>query len=216
MRTNSLLTYLLYVLLAGLILLAGNKACEMQKEKADKARFEADVQQSLHDLGYKSDSLAAGGSSYDTTRTTASTTTTKDGIEVENTPNRPAANTKVVASPPATTKAATTKVATAPVQSTTTTKNVTTTTPTAVKPVVLPTAGKGKYAVVVGTFSKMEGARTRLEEIIKMGYTNAEIGKIQDGRYAVVVVKRTNNKTEAQQLSDKLKNNGVEARVLSN
>ena len=81
------------------------------------------------------------------------------------------------------------------------------------KPLV-PTAGKGRYSVVAGTFSKMEGARTRLEEIIKMGYTNAEIGKIQGGKYAVVVVKRTNNKAEAQQLADKLEDKGVDARVL--
>ena len=51
MKTNSLLTYLLYALLFALIAVLGYKACQMKKEKADKLREEAELQKTLREIG---------------------------------------------------------------------------------------------------------------------------------------------------------------------
>jgi ribosomal protein L18 len=58
----------------------------------------------------------------------------------------------------------------------------------------------------------MEGARRRLEEVIKLGYTKAEISKTSDGKAAVVVF-RSNDKNAAIQVVDKLETKGIDAAV---
>ena len=43
MKSNNLLTVLLYALLLGLIVVGGYKACEMRKEKAELAKQDAEM-----------------------------------------------------------------------------------------------------------------------------------------------------------------------------
>ena len=70
MRTNNLLTYVLYALLGLLILIAGYKACEMKKAQALQDKENAEFQQQMRDMGYtEEDTTAAKGSSE--TRLTA-------------------------------------------------------------------------------------------------------------------------------------------------
>ena len=206
MKTNSLLTYLLYALLATLLIAAGYKACQMQKEKQLKAQEQQEWQETLRKL-YPETDTTGGGSAYigndQTTQPAKNTpTTTKDGIEDE--PTSASKNT------PATTTQQN------PGKTTTTTTTTPTTPPkTTPKSTAAPVAGagSGRWEVRAGTFTYKEGARERLEEVIKMGYTNAEIGKTNGGKYAVVVVLRTNNKAKAIQVGDQLEKRGIDAFV---
>jgi hypothetical protein len=60
----------------------------------------------------------------------------------------------------------------------------------------------------------MEGARTRLEEVIKAGYPNAEISKTRDGKAAVIVY-RSNDKEAAVRVVEKLKTKNIDAAVFA-
>lgn len=214
MKTNNLLTYLLYALLGILILAAGYKACQMQDDKKKQAAEEAELQKTLRDLGYAHDDSTAQGSSYgsDTTSTgsTTSTASSSNGIEVDPvTPqkNNPTTSSSTVA--PKTTKTTTTAVTTKPTTPATTT---TTSTISSKGAASVKGPGSGRWAVRAGTFSVMEGARRRLEEVIRMGYTSAEISKTSSGKAAVVVF-RSNDKNAAIRVVDKLEEKGIDAAV---
>lgn len=199
MKSNSLLTYLLYALLATLILSAGYKACQMQKEKKLKAKEEAEWQETLKKL-YPEGDTTGGGSAYinrdSAAQANGSKTAPASGVEGSSansgsgggsTATKPSATT---AAPAAGTSAKPASKGSGAVQG----------------------VGSGKWEVRAGTFSQMEGARTRLEEVIRVGYTNAEIRKRSDGK-AVVVVMRTNDKNKATQAADQLLRRGVDAGV---
>ncbi|MCS6928402.1 MAG: SPOR domain-containing protein [Saprospiraceae bacterium] len=72
----------------------------------------------------------------------------------------------------------------------------------------------GRYRVVAGSFTKLEGARREMQRLIKMGYTDAEIGYYNRGKYAAVVVKRTNSLAEANRIVDDLERRGIDASVI--
>jgi cell division septation protein DedD len=207
MKNNSLLTYVLYGLLALIIVIAGYYTCQRQKEqKLKKEQDEAELQQTLNNMGYgKTDSSAVNGSAFigaDTTKTPA-TDASKPVANNNGIVNEPAGSatqpTTATKTPP-TTKPTTTKPTSTAPTSTGTTK------PSVAGP------GAGRWAVRAGTFSMMEGARRRLEQVIKLGYTKAEISKTKDGKAAVVVF-RSNDKNAALQVVEKLNAAGVDAAV---
>jgi cell division septation protein DedD len=220
MKNNSLLTYVLYGLLALILMIAGYYACQKQKDKKLKQeQNEAELQETLRKMGYSSeDSTAATGSSFAgdslSRSSAAKPKVNKDGIEEDGTGST-AATTKP-ATKPTTTVAAPSKPAPTTSTSTSTTtakpavKPTATTATTTAKGVAGP--GTGRWAVRAGTFSYMEGARRRLEEVIKAGYPNAEISKTSDGKAAVVVF-RSNDKTAAIRVVDKLEDKGIDAAV---
>ncbi len=205
MKSNSLLTYVLYGLLGLFILAAGYYACQRQKEKKEQAAREAaELEETLRDMGYASeDTLAATGSSYTskdslskpTTSTKSNTTTAKPTVSKNGIENETASKAKT------TTPSSTTKPASKP-GTTATKKGV-----SAVKG-----PGTGRWVVRAGTFTYMEGARRRLEEVIRAGYPNAEISKTKDGLAAVVVF-RSNDKDTAIRIADKLEEKGIDAAV---
>lgn len=211
MKSNSLLTYVLYGLLGLFILAAGYYACQKQKEQKEQAAKEAaELEETLRDMGYSSeDTTAASGSSYTsndtltkpsstTTKPGTKTTVSKNGIEEETattTKNKPSTTTT-----PTTTKPSNTLVK--PTTGTTTKKGV-----ASVKG-----PGTGRWAVRAGTFAYMDGARRRLEEVIKAGYPNAEISKTKEGKAAVIVF-RSNDKDAAIRIADKLEEKGIDAAV---
>ncbi|HRI58279.1 MAG TPA: SPOR domain-containing protein [Saprospiraceae bacterium] len=201
MKSNSLLTYLLYALLATLILSAGYKACQMQKEKKLKAKEEAEWQETLKKLYPEGDSTG-GGSTYinrdSAAQANGAKTSAASGVESTTTNSGGGKGTAPAARPSATT--------TTPPTAGTSAK------PAAKGSGTVQGVGSGKWEVRAGTFSQMEGARTRLEEVIRVGYTNAEIRKRSDGK-AVVVVMRTNDKNKATQAADQLLRRGVDAGV---
>ena len=214
MKNNSLLTYVLYGLLGLIIIIAGYYACQKQKDnKLKKEQDEAELQQTLKDMGYaQNDTTAGTGSSFvergDTsTKTSGATKTTaakptvsKEGIETETKATKPVApvNTAVKKT-----------IAPTTTSNTSTAKTVTTANTTA-KSVKGP--GTGRWAVRAGTFAYMEGARRRLEEVIKAGYPNAEISKTADGKAAVVVF-RSNDKNAAMRVVDRLEEKNIDAAV---
>ena len=205
MKSNSLLTYVLYGLLGAFILAAGYYTCQRQKEQKEQAAREAaELDETLRDMGYASeDSITASGSSY-TNRDSISKTSTptknnkstvsKTGIENE--ASNPNTRTYSGNSQP-------TSTITKP-KSSNTTKGVH----------AIQGPGSGRWAVRAGTFEYMEGARRRLEEVIKMGYTTAEISKTKEGKAAVIVF-RSNSKDAAIRVVDQLRDKGIEAAVFA-
>ena len=88
MRTNNLLTYVLYALLGLLILIAGYKACEMKKAQALQDKENAEFQQQMRDMGYtEEDTTASKGSSY-----VAETEKTGSTAATDKSAKKPAAN----------------------------------------------------------------------------------------------------------------------------
>lgn len=233
MKSNNVLTYLLYLLLAGLVVAAAFKACQIKKEKQlEKEKQEAELQQALRDMGYNSsDTTASVGSSYAAENSGAvagnSSTPPKTGRQanpsgIEDEPVT-TANTTAKTTTPSTTTAKSGAALSAKEKTVVALPKVTpqvqATEPTAksaTKRTVAAAPKKAKYRVQAGSFSKMEGARRRLEEVIKLGYPNAEIAKINNGKFAVVIVFRTNSKEEAIRVADKLEQKGVDAAVMEN
>ena len=202
MKSNSLLTYLLYALLGTLILSAGYKACQMQKEKKLKAKEEAEWQETLKKLYPEGDSTG-GGSAYINRDSAAQANGTQPSVSSSGIEKTPTTTGGGKTTSPSTVK----------------TTPSTTTTTTAAKPATKGTTavqgvGSGKWEVRAGTFSDVDRARTRLEEVIRMGYTNAEIRKTANGMSAVIVM-RSNDKNKAIQEADQLERRGVDAAVFS-
>lgn len=202
MNTTKILTYLLYALLGGLILVAGYKACQMKNRQASLVK-EAQEFDQQRNLGYTDpDSL---GTLYEGD---TSTVIISDG-GIENEPaaakpsdNAPAPSTqparpieKPAPPPPAETKPQTPPPAQPPGDLDNDTRD-------------------GRYRVVAGSFTKLESARREMQRIIKMGYTDAEIGYYNRGKYAAVVVKRTNSLSEANRIVDDLERRGIDAAVI--
>ncbi|MCW5923202.1 MAG: hypothetical protein KIS77_12725 [Saprospiraceae bacterium] len=204
MKSNTLLTYLLYALLATLILSAGYKMCQMQKDKERKAKEEAEWQETLKKLYPEGDTTASGSSysDYDSTRQTTATSPPPSSNSGTPPPASTGAATKPT-TPQSTTSPSTTTPSTTTTIPKTTTKGGGTS---------VPGVGSGQWEVRAGTFQYMDGARERLEQVIRMGYTNAEIKKTSNG-WAAVVVLRTNDKNRAIQTVDQLERRGVDAAV---
>ncbi len=202
MNTTKILTYLLYALLGGLILVAGYKACQMKNRQASLAK-EAQEFDQKRNLGYTDpDSL---GTLYegDTSTVVIADGGSEEGtIAAQPSDNAPAPST----------------------QSTHPTEKPNAQPPTQITPQTPPPAQQpidldndtydGRYRVVAGSFTKLESARREMQRIIKMGYTDAEIGYYNRGKYAAVVVKRTNSLSEANRIVDDLERRGVDAAVI--
>jgi cytoskeletal protein RodZ len=214
MKSNSLLTYVLYGLLGLFILTAGYYACQKQKEKKElAAREAAELEETLRDMGYASE---------DTTAATGSSFTGKDSLSKSSTEAKPTATatktttTSTTSSKPEvkekTTSAANTANAKPTIAKTPSTSPSTTDAKKSIAKVSGP--GSGRWAVRAGTFAYMEGARTRLEEVIKAGYPNAEISKTRDGKAAVIVY-RSNDKEAAVRVVEKLKTKNIDAAVFA-
>lgn len=228
MKTNTLLTYLLYALLTGLIGVAGYKACQMKRDQARTAQENEEFQKTLRDLGYLEEDST--GSQYAGETPTSSTATTS-GSGQSSAPATPApavSNDGIEDDPaPATTTATPKQSATTPKQSAPTpheTPPATTTPSKSTKSTKASSSDKitdldhdssdGRYRVVAGSFRVLDGARRQMEQVIKLGYHDAEIGYMNKHTYAVVVVKRTNSLNEANKIVDRLESKGIDASVV--
>jgi cytoskeletal protein RodZ len=218
MKSNSLLTYVLYGLLGLFILTAGYYACQKQKEKKEQAAREAaEMEETLRDMGYASE---------DTTAATGSSFSNKDSLSKSATTTKPTANTTnptttTTTKPTTTTTPATgtktdTKEKSAPIAKVPIVKIPTSspTTPDPKKVAKQSGSGAGRWVVRAGTFTYVEGARTRLEEVIKAGYPNAEISKTKEGMFAVIVF-RSNDKEAANRAVEKLQTGNIDAAVFA-
>lgn len=212
MKNNSLLTYVLYGLLGLIIVISGYYACQKQKEqKLKQEQDEAELQQTLRNMGYSPDTAAVGSSFAGEDTSKVKTPATKPAVDKNGIEKEP--ETKATVAVPKTTAPSTGTQTTAKPTAPTTTKSTTTTTkPTATTTKTVKGPGTGRWAVRAGTFSYMDGARRRLEEVIKAGYPNAEISKTSDGKAAVVVF-RSNDKNAAIRVVDVLEGKGIDAAV---
>jgi cell division septation protein DedD len=198
MKTNNLLTILLYALLAALTVAVFYKCNELQKQKAADERDKAAYEKTLSDYSTAQDSAAASSSftpgASESTADAGTVTVSKDGIEEDN---------NAQTAPKVATTAKTTKPAVA--SKTTQPKKLT-----------AKGGSSGRYLVRAGAFKYLDNARTRLEEVIKLGFQSAEIAKMptQKGVLAFVIAKRTNNKSEAQRIMDLLEDKGIDADVV--
>jgi cell division protein FtsN len=201
--------------LAGLIAVAGYKTWQTKQRSTQLAKEEAEFQQSLRDLGYVETDTTGSQYEGEGNPNGSSSVVITDGIEdeipVTTTPApQPKTSTPKTSTPQAgTSKAGTPKVSTpatpAPAPKST----------APAEPRNLDTDNSdGRYRVVAGSFTKMEGARREMERIIKMGYHDAEVGHFNRSKYAVVIVKRTNNLKEATQIVDALARKGIDAAVI--
>lgn len=207
-----MLTYLLYALLAGFIAIAGYKTWQIKQEKENMAKANEEFQQSIRDLNFvendTTESRFDGDENSDGTSlpSSSSTVIADDGIEDEvpvTTPKKttPAAAPKTTGIPPPSKQAPE---------------------PAAAEPspqkqpqsIDADTGGGGRYRVVAGSFTKLDGARREMERIIKMGYQDAEIGYFNRGKFATVVVVRTDNLGEAKGTAEALRKKGVDVRVV--
>jgi len=202
MNTNKMLTYLLYALLAGFIAIAGYKTWQIKQEKAAMAQANEEFQQSIRDLNFSendtTESRFEGDDNSDAlSPSSSSTVTMNDGIEDEVPVTKPQKTTPAADPTPA-------GKSTAPDPA-----------PQATQPRNVDTDdSSGRYRVVAGSFTKLEGARREMERIIKMGYHDAEIGYFNRGKFATVVVIRTDKFSEAEQVVGALKKKGVDVRVV--
>ncbi|MEZ4943386.1 MAG: SPOR domain-containing protein [Saprospiraceae bacterium] len=207
MNTNKLLNYVLIAVLAGLVVVLVYKACEKKREDERFAQENADFQQTLRDFGYvESDTTGSTYSGDDNTYSDPAPNqpvVTQDGIEYET----PQPKTTTPATPKTTQPAS--KPTPAPA-----TQAPKTTPPASTSTSEATSSTDGRYRVVAGTFTILDGARREMERLIKMGYHDAEVGKYNRGKYAVVIIKRTNSLSEARRMVDELKRKGVDARVV--
>lgn len=208
MKTNTLLTYLLYALLIGLVLAAGYQACRMQQQKKQAAEQEAELQKTLRNLGYADTTASTGSSFVEGTDTTGSGITASPSTA----PSR-ASDSGIEDEAPASSKP-TPQTTPPPSKPNTTAKTPKTSVKSATPSRDLNADSKGgRYQVRVGSFSVMDNARDQLEKVIKMGYQQAEIGKINNGKYATVVVMRSSSLSAATAVADKLEDKGIDALV---
>ncbi len=220
MNTNKLLTYLLYALLAGLIAVAGYKTWQTKQRSTQLAKEEAEFQQSLRDLGYVENDTTGSQYEGEGNPNGSSSVVITDGIEdeipVTTTPApQPKTSTPKTSMPKTSTPQAGTSKAGTPKVSTPATPAPAPKSTAPAEPRNLDTDNSdGRYRVVAGSFTKMEGARREMERIIKMGYHDAEVGHFNRSKYAVVIVKRTNSLSEATKIVDALARKGIDAAVI--
>lgn len=206
MNTNNTLTYLLYGILAVLIASAGYKACEMKKIQQKTASEQQELSRTLSDKGYVEYDSAGQSSYVDENSTPPPSTTDNNGIEYDAEPVRETAK-ESAKSEKTVANTGKTKETAAPSQST---YAASSSSLGDLRDLDNDTR-KYRYRVVAGSFSKLDGARRRLEEVILLGYQDAEIGSIRNASLAQVVVVRTNNLAEANKVRDALKAKKIDA-----
>lgn len=218
MRPNTLLTTLLYALLFGLIIIAIWKGCEMQRNQEAQRRETEELKRTMTDNAFVDPDSSEYGSSYSPDADTPiiirpgeTPPANMPGIEDEEEINYTRNNTAQADRQPPTAKTSSAKPANTSTKTATpsgTTANSLESNPPVVR-------RDGRYHVLAGSFTKMEGARRQLEQVIKLGYPNAEVGKYNSGKYAVVIVKRTDDLQEARNIEAKLEAKGIDARVFT-
>lgn len=218
MKSNSLITYIIYALLLGLILVAGYKACQIRQEQTQRQKENAELDQVMRDLGYSNDSTASGssylGSSDSTAKkspATSTPTTGKPSATTQAQPKVSATGIEDESPKPQSAQPAkpTTTQATKPAVTQTVKPVVTQPTTTAKSPNLSGNTPNysGKYMVVTGAFKQVENARDEMETLVKAGYRNAEVKKFTSA-WAHVIALRTNDKAAAEKAVAKLKTEG--------
>jgi hypothetical protein len=221
MNSNKSLTWALYLLLGGLVSVFGYKACLLKKEQAEKLAVQNEMEQTLRDMGYQADTAATSGvakpSDLTDTKSPVTTTTSDPKMDGKGKPVvvEPAAK-PVTSSTASTTKAEPAKpkyvdnndeligppeAKSVKTGSQSTKKSLTAKGVSAPKTIAKAPA-KPAYAVIAASFTSKPNARKVMENLVKKGFTNAEIST--KGKYFVVISERTASKDEAAKMAAKV------------
>ena len=214
MKTNTLLTYILYLVLAGLIGMLVYKSCQLKRNQADLAKQNDEFQKNLRDYGYLSeDSTESQFVGEENTTSTKGADSATSAVAPATQPGASLSNNGIEDEDPvpvSVPKEKTSKQIAAPPKS----AAPKTTDSDRVRNLDEDDASDGRYRVVAGSFTVLDGARREMERLIKMGFHDAEVGRYNRGKYAVVIVKRTNNLNEANRIADQLQRKGIDASVI--
>ena len=74
-------------------------------------------------------------------------------------------------------------------------------------------AGEGRYFVIAGTFRQVINARTRVRDLRQAGFGDTEMSMFDRGTYAVALVSRSEDYSEASALAERVRTAGYEAKV---
>ncbi len=194
MNSNRIFTYILYALLLTLIGTAAYKAWQIRQNETLAQQEEAEIGQTLRDLGYQEQDSTAATTAYVGTDTPAAApSVSKDGIEDDGAATTPSPAPKNTPAPSA--------------------SNVETSSRTELD-ADDPAVSGGRYRVIAGSFKQMDGARRHAKHLRKLGFSSAETGRMNRGAYGVVVVDRTDDLREANRIADKLEGKGIDANVV--
>lgn len=69
------------------------------------------------------------------------------------------------------------------------------------------------YFVIAGTFRQEINARTRVRDLRRAGFSDTQLSRFDRGTYAVALVGRSTDFTEADQLAERVRTAGFEAKV---
>lgn len=72
-------------------------------------------------------------------------------------------------------------------------------------------SASGRYMVIAGSFEQKSGAQKQLQKIKKLGYSHAQVELFNRGAYAVVLVDRFDQASDAKKLVTTLKSQGFDA-----
>ena len=208
MKSSNLFTYILYVLLAALILLAGKMVLDKRAEK--QRSLSTDSPQLKNQPSVPA---PTGNESVKPSHSDAPINQIPD--EKKPTDNKSSNEKKDSEQSQKSKKEATSKN-TQEGKSPTNQPNVLTakggapSSPTAKK---LSQPSKGRYLVVVGTFTVRENALTEMENMINAGYPNAEVIKYKEDMWRVIAV-RCKTPEDASQQEGHLERHGFDAIVV--
>ncbi|MCP9236916.1 SPOR domain-containing protein [Lewinella sp. JB7] len=71
----------------------------------------------------------------------------------------------------------------------------------------------GRFLVIAGTFRQVINARARVNDLKRAGFSETEMAKFDRGTFAVALVDRSNDYTEATRMAERVRSAGFEARV---
>ncbi|MFN4079563.1 MAG: SPOR domain-containing protein [Saprospiraceae bacterium] len=205
MNINKLLTWLLVALIAGLMVVAGLEVWKNRESRKRQQAEEETMRKAMQDYGMiPRDTLDAERNSSFSEADSMGIETGGANSEINySAPTQPAPASATPAPQPAPAATPAPKSAETSAQT------------SANREFDMDTDRRdGRYRVSAGSFTKIAGARRRLEEVIRLGYHEAEIGRYNRGKYAVVIVKRTDNLNEAIRIVDKLERKGIDANVI--
>lgn len=213
MKSNNLLTWTLYLLLAGLVLVFGYRACDLKKQQAAKQAEQAEMEQALRDLNYQTETgessgVAKPGDLADTkieptASTTTSTSPEKTAAKPEKTATsadaKPVTHSTGEATPSKFVDRNDEKAAAKPTTKTAVKPTTSSTTKSTIARSAAPSK-KPAFAVIAGSFSDKKNARSLMESLVKKGFENAEIST--KGKNFVVITHRTNDRAAADKMAD--------------
>jgi cell division protein FtsN len=193
MNSKSLLSTLIYALIGLLVFILGYKACEIKKKEAAQAVANKQFDQQMKDFTYTDQDSTGSAFEADKAKTTYPDGATEQKTETPATYGKTDKQNGIESEGGATqvtTDEEGQKVRVTDLDS------------------ELGMVDKPKYMVITGSFKQLANARKSMESLVKIGYTDAEVGRFNRGAFACAIAKRTNDLNSANALAKKLKTKG--------